>query len=53
LISVEPNIPGCREQRKRACSIVLQPADPAGLPPFTVKSRDSVRFGHILDSLIT
>jgi len=53
LISVESNIPGRREQRKRACSIVHLPADPAGLPPFTVKSRDSVRFGHILDSLIT
>jgi len=53
LISVESNIPGRREQRKRACSIVHLPTDPAGLPPFTVKSRESVRFGHILDSLIT
>jgi hypothetical protein len=32
---------------------VHRPADLAGQPPFTVKSRDSVRFGHILDSLIT
>jgi len=51
--AVESNIPGRREQRKRACSIVLLPADPAGRPPFTMKSRDSVKFGHILDSLIT
>jgi len=53
LISVECNIPGRREQRKRACSIVHLPVDLAGPPPFTLKSRDSVRFGHILDSLIT
>jgi hypothetical protein len=51
--AVECNIPGRREQRKRACSIVHLRADPAGPPPFTVKSRDFVRFGHILDSLIT
>jgi hypothetical protein len=51
--AVESNIPGRREQRKRACSIAHLPADPAGQTPFTVKSRDSVKFGHILDSLIT
>jgi hypothetical protein len=52
-IAVECNIPGRREQRKQACFIVQLPADPAGRPPFTVKSRDSIKFGHILDSLIT
>jgi hypothetical protein len=51
--AVESNIPGRREQRKRACSIVHLPTNPVGRPPFTVKSRDSVKFGHILDSLIT
>jgi len=51
--AVESNIPGRREQRKRAFSIAHLPAAPAGRPPFTVKSRDSVKFGHILDSLIT
>jgi hypothetical protein len=51
--AVESNIPGRREQRKRAGPIVHLPSDLAGRPPFTVKSRDSVKFGHILDSLIT
>jgi hypothetical protein len=51
--AVESNIPGRREQRKRACSIVHLPPDPAGRRAFTMKSGDSVKFGHILDSLIT
>jgi hypothetical protein len=50
---LNPIFPAAGNNASELCCIVLLPADPAGLPAFTVKSRDSVRFGHILDSLIT
>jgi hypothetical protein len=50
---VEANIPVCRQQGKRTLFRPDRPS-PAGLPrQITEKSRNSVRVGLILDSLIT